>query len=125
MAANFPQTDFDESCLAGLEDALSRAEFERLLTDYLASATRRLAQIKALGDRGDLQELALAAHTLISTSGSYGLARASALARALEQACNAGRADEVSALLPMIVDSTACGCAALRARFLGDGVAAP
>lgn len=125
MAANFPQTDFDDSCLAGLEDALPRDEFERLLTDYLANAANRLAQIKALGDRGDLQALAFAAHTLISTSGSYGLGRASAVARALEQACKAGRTDDVSALLPMMIDSAASGCAALRVRFLGTAATVP
>ena len=122
MATSFTQTDFDESCLAGLEDALPRADFELLLTDYLASSATRLAQIQVLGAGGNLHELAFEAHTLVSTSGSYGLGRTSALARELEHACKSGSAGQVPALVSELVRSASSGCAALRARFLGASV---
>ena len=112
--------DFDDSALAGLQDALPDAEFRELLTDYLESTAARLAQAQALGSAGNWKDLAFEAHTLVSTSGGYGLARASALARLLQQACKAGHADEASALVTELVASTRRGCEALRSRFLGE-----
>jgi len=116
--------DFDDSALAGLQEALPVAEFRELLADYLASMAAPLSQALALGEAGNWKDLAFAAHTLVSTSGSYGLTRASALARDLERACQAGHGGEAAALLPELVASATRGAAALRARFLGDRVAA-
>lgn len=116
--------DFDDSALAGLQDALPDAEFRELLTDYLDSTAVRMARAQALSAAGNWKDLAFEAHTLVSTSGSYGLARASALARSLQQACKAGNADQASALVVELVASTKRGCEALRSRFLGERAAA-
>jgi HPt (histidine-containing phosphotransfer) domain-containing protein len=111
--------DFDDSLLAGLQDALPEVEFRQLLTDYLESTAVRLARAQAFGAAGDWKDLAFEAHTLVSTSGSYGLARASALARGLERACKSGDAGEAATLLPPLIASVTAGCDAMRARFLG------
>ncbi len=116
--------DFDDSALAGLQDALPVSEFRQLLTDYLESTAVRLARAQALGAAGNWMDLALEAHTLVSTSGSYGLARASALARELERACKAGHSNEAASLLPRLIDSATLGSAALRSRFLGGNAGA-
>ena len=118
MASATAPADFDETALADLEGALPRAEFELLLNDYLASSAERLARVAALGTARNLKDLAFEAHTLISTSGSYGLNRAAIIARNLERACKSGSADEAAALLSEFREAAACGCAALRARFL-------
>jgi HPt (histidine-containing phosphotransfer) domain-containing protein len=112
--------DFDDSALAGLQGALPDAEFRELLTDYLESTAARLALAQALGSAGNWTDLAFEAHTLVSTSGGYGLIRASALARSLQQACKARHGDEASALVTELVASATRGCEALRSRFLDE-----
>ena len=112
--------DFDDTALAGLGGILPEGEFRAVLTDYLESMAARLTRARKLAAAGHWTDLAFEAHTLISTSGSYGLARASTLARSLQQACKAGRTDEASALVAELAAATRCGCHALRTRFLGE-----
>lgn len=112
------QMDFDDSVLASLLEALPEAEFRQLLIDYIDSARQRLTHVQALGAAGNLKDLAFEAHTLVSTSGSYGLNRASVLARSLQRACKAGDAGEAATLLPQLVASVTAGCDAMQARFL-------
>jgi HPt (histidine-containing phosphotransfer) domain-containing protein len=114
--------DFDATPLAGIEGALPPAEFRTFVEEYLASSLERLAKVETVAAGGDLTALAREAHTLISTSGSYGIARASALARQLETACKAGHADEAQALLHDVAASSRRGLTAMRERFLGAAV---
>ncbi len=116
--------DFDDSALAGLQDALPEAEFRDLLSDYLESTAARMAKVQELRGAQNWNDLAFEAHTLVSTSGSYGLIRASTLARSLQQACKAGNTEQASALAVDLVAATTRGCEALRSRFLGDRTAA-
>ncbi|HTP84043.1 MAG TPA: Hpt domain-containing protein [Alphaproteobacteria bacterium] len=116
--------DFDDSALAGLKDALPGAEFRDLLTDYLESTAARMAKVQILRATQNWNDLAFEAHTLVSTGGSYGLVRASTLARSLQHACKAGDAEQASMLALELIAATARGCEALRSRFLGDRAAA-
>ncbi|MBV8537494.1 MAG: Hpt domain-containing protein [Alphaproteobacteria bacterium] len=115
--------DFDDSALAGLQEVLPNGEFRELLTQYLASTAARIAKVKVLRAAGDWQDLAFEAHTLVSTSGSYGLTYASAVARSLQQACKAGDVEKASILVVEVIAATTRGCAALRSRFLGESAA--
>ncbi|HTY67556.1 MAG TPA: Hpt domain-containing protein [Alphaproteobacteria bacterium] len=116
--------DFDDTALAGLQDALPDAEFRELLSDYLASTAARMAKVQVLRAAQNWNDLAFEAHTLVSTGGGYGLVRASTLARSLQEACKAGDADQASALAVELVAATTRGCEALRSRFLGGRTAA-
>ena len=117
--------DFDASLLASLQEMLPEANFRRLLIDYIDGARVHLAHVQVLGAAGNLNNLAFEAHTLVSTSGNYGLTRASVLARSLQHACKTGDSGEAAALLPQLIAAVTAGCAAMQARFLdGHGSAA-
>ncbi len=116
--------DFDDSALAGLQDALPEPDFRELLTDYLESMAARIERVQVLRAAQNWNELAFEAHTLVSTSGSYGLVRASTLARSLQQACKAGDATQASALALDLAVAITRGCEALQSRFLGERPAA-
>lgn len=113
--------DFDTAPLDGIRDMLPDAEFRAFIDACLADATARLDRIRALGAAGDVAALAREAHILVSTSGSCGLARVSALARRLEAAGKAGSAADARALVAEIAESSHRGWAALRGRFLPAG----
>lgn len=113
-----PSLDFDAIPLAGLAEALPRDEFQSLLEDYIQDAADRLDRLEALAAAGDLAALGREAHTLISTTGSYGLSRASAIARAVVSACKCSDVEAAAALAHDLVLAAAAGCTAMRHRFL-------
>ena len=115
--------DFDASLLAELQSALPAEDLHALLTDYLESTAARMAKVETLAATSNWKDLGFEAHTLVSTSGSYGLSRASALARSLQQACKASDADQAPALVAELVASTNRGCEALRSHYLGERAA--
>jgi HPt (histidine-containing phosphotransfer) domain-containing protein len=110
--------DFDASMLADLETSLPRQDFHSFIEDYLVSAADRLKRAEALSAAGDMNALATEAHILISTAGSYGFRRASALARQLETACKAGNAAQAATLLRELGDSSRRAWTTMRQRFL-------
>ena len=77
--------DFDDAPLGDVEKAIPRDQFIAFIEDYLASAERHLERASSMHAVGDLAALGAEAHTLISVTGSYGLRRASALARELRR----------------------------------------
>jgi HPt (histidine-containing phosphotransfer) domain-containing protein len=113
--------DFDASLLAELEQSLPRQDFRSFIEDYLKSSDERLQRAESLGARGDLPALASEAHILISTAGSYGSRRASALARELEAACKAANAGQAASLLRELAASSRRAWTAMRERFLAAG----
>lgn len=110
--------DFDASMLADLERSLPRPDFRSFIEDYLASAVERLNRAEALAAAGDLAALVTEAHILISTTGSYGCRRASAVARQLETASKAGDAKRAGVLLSELGSSSRRAWTAMRERFL-------
>ncbi len=111
-------TDFDEAPLAEIEKAVPSDEFRSFIAEYLRSAEERITLVETIARGGDLATLAGEAHKLISTSGSFGVMRASVLARELETACKSGKADESRALVAQIAESSRRAWATMRARFL-------
>lgn len=109
--------DFDEALLLEIKNALPDAEFRGFVEEYLASAEARMARIATL-DAAALSDLKVEAHRVISTAGSFGLRRASAIARRLETACAENRADEAARLKNELTESSRTGWAAMKARFL-------
>jgi len=110
--------DFDETPLSDIEKALPRADFVTFLEEYLVSAAGYLARASACHAAGELAGVGEEAHQLISVAGSYGLQRASELARQLETACRAQDAARAAGLLRELTAAAQAGWAALRARFL-------
>jgi uncharacterized alpha-E superfamily protein len=109
--------DFNAATLKQLEAGLPRPQFQALLCDYLDDATRRLTRMATLVAGRRLSELALDAHEFVSC-GTYGLERASNLARLLERTCNIGEIDDVRKRLAELTASATKGLDALRAAFL-------
>lgn len=110
--------DFDATSLADVAQSLPRPQLVEFLEDYLASAARHLERATSRLAANDIAGLAAEAHTLISITGSYGLPRASAIARQLEAACKAGQTDRLAPLADEFAAACRSGWAALRQRFL-------
>jgi HPt (histidine-containing phosphotransfer) domain-containing protein len=110
--------DFDEAPLAEIEKAVPPDEFKSFIAEYLRNAEERIALVETIAKGGDLATLAGEAHKLISTSGSFGVMRASFLARELEAVCKAGRSDESRSIVSQISESSRRAWGTMRARFL-------
>ncbi|MFZ1426596.1 MAG: CheR family methyltransferase [Geminicoccaceae bacterium] len=98
----------DEELIAGIARQLPPAVFQRLLSQGLEGAIRSCSQLRdAIGDPIQLQR---EAHRLRGTAGSFGLARVSAVAGAIED--RAGRAemmdDLIAELEQAIADTRSC-----------------
>ncbi|MBV8535613.1 MAG: Hpt domain-containing protein [Alphaproteobacteria bacterium] len=119
-AGNDDLPEFDEAPLADIAASLPAAQLTQFLGDYLASGEKHIERLQAFHAAGDMAALGAEAHTLVSTTGSYGLKRASAIARQLETACKAGLTDDVPALVDMLASASRRGWEALRRRFLAS-----
>jgi HPt (histidine-containing phosphotransfer) domain-containing protein len=112
------QPEFDDTVLADVAASLPAPQLAEFLEDYLASGAKHIERVLALHEAGDVAALGREAHTLISVTGSYGLKRASAIARQLEAACKAPQADQIAALVGELATASRQGWEALRRRFL-------
>lgn len=71
-----------------------------LVAIFLEQSARRLDQLRAALAAGDAATLALVAHGMKGSSGTFGAMTAGALAEALEEAGQCGALDEAARLLP-------------------------
>lgn len=110
--------EFDAAPLADVAQSLPRPQLVEFLEDYLASGARHLERVVSFHAAKDMAGLAAEAHTLISVTGSYGLPRASAIARQLEAASKAGQTDRLAPLIDELASACRLGWDALRRRFL-------
>ena len=110
--------DFDDAPLSDIEKALPREQFTAFIEEYLVSAAGYLDRAIACQAAGDLGGVAEEAHKLISVAGSYGLARASRLAREVETACRAPDAARAGELLRELITAARGGWTAMRTRFI-------
>ena len=110
--------EFDDTALADVAGSLPAPQFAAFLEDYLASGAKHVERVTALHAAGDLAGVAQEAHTLISVAGSYGLRRASAIARQLEAACKAKQTEQLPALVGELDSACRNGWEMLRRRFL-------
>ena len=107
----------DEDALIGLDHVLPAGALIEFLLDYCRDAEHRLAEIQAAYGAGDHDTIARNAHDLVSTAGNLGAMQVSMLARALEQMCRRGEADNMSRQIQLL-DSVARDTAkALHARI--------
>lgn len=106
--------DLDHKLLGSLAQQLPPETLQRLLRQGLDGASRSCTLLReALGDPGRLRQ---EAHRLRGTSGSFGLARVSALAGAIED--RAARGEDVADLLPELERATAAAHASLVSATL-------
>lgn len=89
VAGSTVPDDRDET-LAPLREMLAPEAFREIVTLYEDTIRATLAEIAAAADRADLAALARAAHELAGMCGQIGSGRATALARRIEAACEAG-----------------------------------
>lgn len=86
-------TAIDPSALANLK--ASRPDLlQRLITTFLAHAPVALDELAAAAKRGDLETLAVVAHSLKSSSANLGAYAMTAACRELERAAKAGSREE-------------------------------
>jgi two-component system sensor histidine kinase/response regulator len=87
--------DIDLAHLEALAATIGDATLSRLLGDYLAGESERIAQFETLAALDELGGLVRAAHDLISVAGNFGARRLQRLAQRLERA---GLADDRAAI---------------------------
>ena len=90
--------DLDLTRLRTLQDLLPVEALCELLESYLHNSAERLALIREHAARNDLAAMKREAHTMISTSGNIGVARVSALAAELEEACENANGEDSARL---------------------------
>jgi PAS domain S-box-containing protein len=101
----FSEPTLDGRMLGELQAIMSGKDFPQFVRAWLDSTAERVATIARLARQQDWTQLRGQAHDLVSTAGGIGARHLSALARRLESACLAGRADEAAALAATIGDA--------------------
>jgi len=106
----------DENTLIQLvHDAGSEAVGE-LLETFLQEMEDRVGEMVSLAEQGAVEELGRNAHSLKSSSGSFGARRMQEVAAAIEQACTEGRNSEACALTATLPQLSSASKAALSSR---------
>jgi HPt (histidine-containing phosphotransfer) domain-containing protein len=80
----------ERSVIAELRRIFTPAQFDSFLADALDDIPKRMQRLSDQVEAGDLGTAIREAHDLVSLIGNCGGKQASALARAVEQACRAG-----------------------------------
>jgi two-component system, sensor histidine kinase len=106
-----------DSALESMRSRVSSKRFSELLQLYFTAAEAHLVRIVILADQHDFRALSHEAHHLMNSVGIVGARDLVALAQRLQEACDAGRAAEVSALIGSITTKIPALNAALRARY--------
>jgi signal transduction histidine kinase/DNA-binding response OmpR family regulator len=87
-----PAAIIDPVQLETLREVLGERPLAEFIAEAVQEMTRRIAALRSSLESGALAEAARNAHDLISVSGNCGATRVCAIAREVEQACNAGDA---------------------------------
>jgi signal transduction histidine kinase/DNA-binding response OmpR family regulator len=85
-----PDSAIDAARLEMISEVMAGEPLGEFLEVFLASTAERVAQIRALADRDELEQIGREAHTLFGTAGNFGALRLSRLAQRLRDACDAG-----------------------------------
>jgi CheY-like chemotaxis protein len=107
--------DLDLTRLQTLQNFLSVDALCELLESYLHNGAERVALIREYAARNDLAAMKREAHTMISTSGNIGVARVSALAAGLEEACENANREDSTRLAEALSSAHDAACPAIRA----------
>jgi chemotaxis protein histidine kinase CheA len=87
----------DRTALEDIRQALDSAAVRRLADIYADTARQLCAQIRAAQSHGRINEMKHAAHSLKGGSQQMCAMLVAESARAIEEACNAGRPQDVAA----------------------------
>lgn len=120
-----PETAIDWARFGLLRGACTEAEgptsLAGLVVVFLEQSARRLDQLRAALAAGDAPTLALVAHGMKGSSGTFGAMTACALAEALEEASQCGVLDEAARLLPHLETELGLVRAALARDVAPEG----
>jgi signal transduction histidine kinase/DNA-binding response OmpR family regulator/HPt (histidine-containing phosphotransfer) domain-containing protein len=120
-AANLQSADLvlpaiiDPARLDMIAEVMTGGGLGEFVEVFLVSTAERIAKIRSLADRDDLEEIGREAHTLLGTAGHFGALQLSRLAVELRGACDAGRSGLVRCLADDLGGAFDAASAALRA----------
>ena len=117
----------DGEILRQLERDTNSAILHELVSTFVAELAERLQRMSAAARIGDIPTLQREAHSLKSSSGTFGALQLQAQARAIEMACREGRTTEVGPLVRP-VNAMALDASRALAAWVGpsgDHAAAP
>jgi PAS domain S-box-containing protein len=106
-----------DSALGSMRNRVSSERFAELMRLYFTAADTHLARLAGLADRRDFVALSEEAHSLRNSVGAIGARDLVRLAERLEEACDAGRADDVAGLVRSITIGIRALSEALRPRY--------
>ena len=116
-ASTVPPADLlDDEVLRDLEDIMGD-ELRPLVAVFLGDSPKRMAQMEAAAQAGDLATIAQQAHALKSASANLGAKRMSAVSKALELDARAARLDHPAARVTELKTLYLATADALRERF--------
>lgn len=104
----------DLSVFANLKESVGEDFIDELTTTFLDDAPKLIAEMHRALTAGDAATLRRAAHSLKSSSASFGAARVAELAKSLEMAAQAGALESAPALLVRLAAEYRKAAEALR-----------
>lgn len=110
----------DSDVLRQLERDTNSAILHELVSTFVAELAERLQRLSAAARSGDIPTLQREAHSLKSSSGTFGALQLQAQARAIEMACREGRTTEVGPLVRP-VNAMALDASRSLAAWVGPG----
>jgi PAS domain S-box-containing protein len=120
-AATMRDRVLDHLHLASLEKHMPAVSVRELVSLFLDQIITQARAIEALAANSDFAVLAREAHTVAGTSGNFGAAKLSGLARAIEVACRAGEAEQVERLVGSVAAVVEETLTSLREWMAGLG----
>ncbi len=106
----------DEGTLVQLAHDAGAEAVGDLLATFLKEMEDRVGEMVSLAEQGAVEALGRNAHSLKSSSGSFGARRMQEVAAAIEQACSEGRNSEACALTATLPQLSTASKAALSSR---------
>lgn len=100
----------DRVIIDQLIEDIGQDVFLRLAVQFLEETADRLASITACRDKAQWRELARHAHSLKSTSQSFGLQLTGRLAQALQIAGDQENLSAIDQLIPELIETVAVEC---------------
>ena len=116
-----PDHPIDEAAFGQLLETVGGDEefLAELIGTYLADSPNLLAEMRSAIESGETETLRRAAHTLKSTSATFGASRLAGIAREIEAAAAGGDLDGIPARVEVAAAEYEIAAAALRERMAG------
>jgi HPt (histidine-containing phosphotransfer) domain-containing protein len=110
----------DEAALSKLAVDVGPDFLPSLVTSFTSEMDRRLLRVAEAKNRGDLAALALEAHAIKGSAGTFGAPALSAEALILERAAKSGETDQAWGKVSDLMAVAAETLSRLRDRFAGE-----